>query len=107
MGRYQLPNRITQVVQLLQNATYTPEVTRRFAVSPSTVSRAEMIPGAEGGHYMRTAGMGTEGQDQHWLFGRRSIGQAIKMTSSRLLVCSILNQIVRYRLQKTEQNVKI
>ena len=62
-----LPNQAAQVVQLLQDDTSTCAVTRRFVVSPSTVSRA-WRRNQEAALYTRRAGQGrrrASTQEQH------------------------------------------
>ena len=57
MRRYLQPNQVSQVVQFLQDGASIHAVTRRFAVSPSTVSRAWRRY-QETDRYTRRAGQG-------------------------------------------------
>ena len=94
-------NFYSRVVQLLQDGTSICAIPRRFAVSPSTVSRAwRRYQGT--GHYTRRAVQGhrrATTQQQGWYLllsarrNRRRTGRAYKMTSSRILMCRFLTKL--------------
>ena len=88
--RYLQPNQVAQAVQLLQDGTLTHAVTRRFAMSPSTVSGA-WRRNQETSRYNRRAGAGLL-----LLCMRRkltSTARFYKITSDRLLACTFLTKL--------------
>ena len=99
------PNQVAQVVQLLQDGTFICVATGRFAVPPSTVSRAwwryqetgSYIWGVEQGH--RRASQSSSRTDICSFLQRGTLMEPYKMTSSRLLECMFLTKLL-----ETEHN---
>ncbi len=86
MRQYLDPTEVAQAVQLLQDGTSIRAIARRFAVSPSTVSRA-WRRFQETGSYSRRDGQGRRRSLTHLQGGTGwALPEPYKMTSSRPLV---------------------
>ena len=101
MRRYLQPNQVAQVVQILKDGTSIHALTRRFAVSPRTVSRAHRRY-QETGCNTKRGGQSPRRSSTQQRLGICSLepggtGGALpepyKMTSNRQLVCMFLTKL--------------